>query len=189
MWLAQHPPAALAACTGALAAPILWISDSGGRLGTVDVATGSTTVVGNMGRVMLDIAFDSMGNLWGISGGNLYSVNSATAVSTLVGATTGAGSINSLVFGPGGVLYAAGTSLYSLNTTTGAGTLIGAGSGYASSGDLAFVGGNLYLSSDPTANDSRGGSTRPSAQAPTLAPSASMRSSAWRHPTTSRCTG
>ena len=146
--------AALAACTGALAAPILWISDSGGRLGTVDVATGSTTVVGNMGQAMFDIAFDSVGNLWGISGGaQLYSINSSTAAATLVG-STGTGFINSLVFGPGGVLYAAGSSLYSINTSTGAGTLIGAGNGYNSSGDLAFVGGNLYLASGPTANDS-----------------------------------
>ena len=144
----------MAACTGALAAPILWISDSGGRLGTVDVATGSTTVVGNMGQAMFDIAFDSVGNLWGISGGaQLFSINSSTAVATLVG-STGTGFINSLVFGPGGVLYAAGSSLYSLNTSTGAGTLIGTGGGYSSSGDLAFVGGNLYLSSDPTLNDS-----------------------------------
>ena len=147
--------AALAACTGALAAPILWISDGGGQLGTVDVATGTSSLVGNMGQAMFDIAFDSLGNLWGISGGGaqLYSINSSTAVATLVG-STGTAFTNSLVFGPGGVLYAAGSSLYSLNTSTGAGTLIGNGNGYASSGDLAFVGGNLYLSSNPTANDS-----------------------------------
>ena len=147
--------AALAACTGALAAPILWISDGGGRLGTVDVATGTASLVGNMGRAMFDIAFDSVGNLWGIDGVNrLYSINSSTAAATLVGAT-GTGFIYSLVFGPGGVLYAAGSSLYSLNTSTGVGTQIGAaGNGYNSSGDLAFVGGTLYLSSDPSANDS-----------------------------------
>ena len=147
--------AALAACTGALAAPILWISDGGGRLGTVDVATGTSSLVGNMGRAMFDIAFDSVGNLWGIDGGNqLFSINSSTAAATLVGAT-GTGFINSLVFGPGGTLYAAGTNLYSLNTSTGVGTQIGAaGNGYSSSGDLAFVGGNLYLASDTTANDS-----------------------------------
>ena len=146
--------AALAACTGALAAPILWISDGGGRLGTVDVATGVSSLVGNMGQAMFDIAFDSVGNLWGITGGaQLYSINSTTAAATLVGAT-GTGFINSLVFGPGGVLYAAGNNLYSINTTTGAGTQIGVGNGYNSSGDLAFVGGNLYLSSNPTLNDS-----------------------------------
>ena len=146
--------AALAACTGALAAPILWISDGGGRLGTVDVATGVSSLVGNMGQAMFDIAFDSVGNLWGITGGaQLYSINSTTAAATLVGATS-TGFINSLVFGPGGVLYAAGNNLYSINTTTGAGTQIGVGNGYNSSGDLAFVGGNLYLSSNPTQNDS-----------------------------------
>ena len=91
----------MAACTGALAAPILWISDSAGQLGTVDVATGTSSLVGNMGRAMFDIAFDSVGNLWGIDGGNqLFSINSSTAAATLVGAT-GTGFINSLVFGPG----------------------------------------------------------------------------------------
>ena len=95
-----------------------------------------------------------MGNLWGINGGNqLFSINSTTAAATLVGSTL-TGFINSLVFGPGGVLYAAGSNLYSLNTSTGVGTQIGAGNGYNSSGDLAFVGGTMYLSSDPSANDS-----------------------------------
>lgn len=119
------------------------------------MATGISSLVGNMGTAMFDIAFDSVGNLWGISGGaQLFSINSSTAVATLVG-STGTGFINSLVFGPGGVLYAAGSSLFSLNTSTGAGTLIGTGgNGYSSAGDLAFVGGNLYLSSSRIANNS-----------------------------------
>jgi hypothetical protein len=132
---------------------VLWIGDSRGQLGTVDVATGNAVVIGNMGHVMTDIAFDPSGNLWGVDGGSLYLINIATASSTLVGAT-GTGFINSLVFGADGTLYAAGGSLFTLNTSNGAGTVVGAGgNGYNSSGDLAFVGGTLYLSSTAPSAD------------------------------------
>jgi hypothetical protein len=112
----------------------------------VDVATGNAVVIGNMGHVMTDIAFDPSGNLWGVDGGSLYLINASTGASTLVGGT-GTGFVNSLVFGADGTLYAAGSSLFTLSTSTGAGTLVGGGNGYSSSGDLAFVGGTLYLSS------------------------------------------
>ena len=56
-------------------------------------------------------------------------------------------SLNSLVFGADGTLYAANSGLYTINTTTGAATLVGSGGGYGSSGDLAFIGDSLYLSS------------------------------------------
>jgi MYXO-CTERM domain-containing protein len=104
----------------ASASPILWVGDGDGTLGTVDVATGTATVIGEMGLTMTDIAFDPLGNLWGL---------------------------NSLVFGADGTLYAANSGLYTINTTTGAATLVGSGGGYGSSGDLAFIGDSLYLSS------------------------------------------
>jgi len=135
------------------AAPVLWVDDSAGRLGKVDVATGTVTMVGNMGVVMTDIAFDPSGQLYGISFGSLYRINSTTAVPTLIGSlgTT----LNSLVFSSTGTLYAANSNLYTLNTATGAATLIGhGGASYSSSGDLAFVGGNLYLSSTLPTSDS-----------------------------------
>ena len=138
--------ACLALAAGANAAPVLWIDDGAGRLGKVDVATGTVTMVGNMGAVMTDIAFDPTGNLYGITFGSLYSINSTTAASTFIG-NLGT-SLNSLVFRADGTLYGANSSLYSINTSTGAATLIGnGGAGYTSSGDLAFVGGELYLSS------------------------------------------
>ncbi len=128
------------------AAPVLWVGDSSGKLGTVDVATGTVNVVGNMGAVMTDIAFDSSGNLWGITFGSLYSIDKATAASTYVGKL--GTSLNSLVFGAGGTLYAANNSLYTINTTTGTATNLGSGGdSYSSSGDLAFIGGELFLSS------------------------------------------
>lgn len=130
----------------ASAAPILWIGDSQGNLGTVDVASGTVNVIGNMGPVMTDIAFDPSGNLYGITFGNLYSINQTTAAATLIG-NLGI-SANSLVFDSAGTLYAANNALYSVNTSTGLASLIGnGGAAYSSSGDLAFINDKLYLSS------------------------------------------
>lgn len=134
------------------AGPILWVGDSGGRLGTVDVATGHATVIGVMAEVMTDIAFDPSGNLYGITFDSLYSIDSSTGSSTLIG-SLGA-SLNSLVFGADGTLYAANTSLFTINTSTGAATLVGTGGDpYGSSGDLAFIDGELYLSSGDLGSD------------------------------------
>jgi len=130
------------------AAPVLWVGDRVGQLGTVDVATGTANVIGRMSRAMTDIAFDSSGNLWGISFGSLYKINKTTATDTFVGNFGGQAQLNSLVFSSDGTLYAAGGSrLYSLNTATGSASSIGFDSQFNSSGDLAFVGGELFLSS------------------------------------------
>ena len=136
-----------------LAGPILWIDDSSNRLGKVDVATGAATIVGTFagagfaGQTMTDLAFDPTGNLWGISFGAIYKVNTATAAVTLVG-NHGINGGNALVFGADGKLYAAGASnsLFQINTTTGTGTAIGSMGAVNSAGDLAFNGGKLYLS-------------------------------------------
>ncbi len=128
------------------AAPVLWLGDSSGQLGTVDIATGSVNLIGNMGTTMTDIAFDPNGNLWGITFNSLYKIDKMTATSTFVG-NLGT-SVNSLVFDSSGTLYTANSSLYTINTTTGTASLIGnGGASYSSSGDLAFIGGDLFLSS------------------------------------------
>lgn len=130
-------------CGGAYADPVIWVDDNTGRLGTIDVGTGAVTIVGSMGVVMWDIAFDPLGNLFGTNGTSLYRIDKSTAVATPVG-SLGA-TITSLVFNPSGALYGSGNSLYSINPGTGAATLIG-GSAYGFSGDLSFAGGQLYLS-------------------------------------------
>ncbi len=128
------------------ALPLLWVSDSSGSLGTVDVATGNVNVIGNMGEVMTDIAFDPVGNLYGITFGSLYSINKTTAKSSYVGSL--GTSTNSLVFNSVGVLYTANSSLYTINVSTGSANHIGNGGfSYNSSGDLAFIGDELFLSS------------------------------------------
>jgi hypothetical protein len=130
------------------AAPILWVDDSIGNLGTVDVATGNVNVIGSMGVVMTDIAFDPSGNLFGISFTTLYSIDPTSAAVTPIGNT--GQSINSLVFDSAGILYAANNALFTIDTLSGIASLVGnGGDAYTSSGDLAFIGGELYLSSSP----------------------------------------
>lgn len=130
------------------AGPIMHVHDSSGNLGTVDVATGSVTVIGNMGVTMTDIAFSPTGSLFGLSFTGLYSINPTTAAATFIGNHSIPGG-NALVFGNDGKLYGGGfstTSLFTINTTTGAGTNLG-NMGFASGGDLAFKDGSLFLAS------------------------------------------
>ncbi len=131
------------------AGPIMHVHDSGGNLGTVDAATGSVNIIGNMGVQMTDIAFDSSGNLFGLTFDGLYSINTTTAASTFIGNHSIQGG-NAFVFGSDGTLYAAGnstTSLFTINTLTGVSTNIG-NMGFSSGGDLAFNNGNFYLASN-----------------------------------------
>ena len=144
--------AAAAACSTALAAHPLWISDVDGTLGTVNLADGAVTIVGQMPVIMTDIAFDATGHLWGVSTlSGLYTIDPANATATLVRSIDHV--TNSLVFGPDGKLYGAHDELFTINPNTGALTMIGGWGRYLSSGDLAFVDGSLYLSSlTPTAD-------------------------------------
>jgi hypothetical protein len=142
--------------TLASAAPILWISDSAGRLGSVDVATGAVLTSVNMGIPMTDIAYDPLGNLYGVTFGSLYRINPTTGATTFVG-IHGIPGGNALVFSAGGTLYGAGSNstLYTVNPTTGVATGLGGTTGGASSGDLAFNGGQLYLAADASPDQLR----------------------------------
>ncbi|MGN7869101.1 hypothetical protein [Paracoccus sp. 22332] len=135
------------AATPALSAT-MHVHDSNGMLGTVDTTTGAVSVIGDMGVVMTDIAFDPTGNLYGMSFTSLYRIDPGSGVSTLIGAH-GISSGNALVFGADGTLYGAGnatTNIYTLNTMTGVGSSLGS-IGFYSGGDLAFVGSDFYLAS------------------------------------------
>ena len=82
---------------------ILWIDDTAGKLGTVDMSTHAVKVIGSAGNsvVLTDIAFDPNGNLWGIDANHFYSVNKTTGHATLIG-TTGLTSGNGIAFGSNG---------------------------------------------------------------------------------------
>ena len=134
------------------AGPILWVDDTSGEIGKVDVATGHVTLVGNAGLQLTDIGFDPKGNLFGVSFNEFYSVNETTGAVKAIG-SLGIGVANALVFSHTGTAYMMGygsDNLYTINTSTGAATSIGHVSGFASGGDLAFHDGTLYLAS--TAN-------------------------------------
>jgi hypothetical protein len=140
--------ALFSAAIAAHAAPTLWVSTGGAQLATVDVATGTTSLIGSTGIALTDIAFSPTGDLYGISFSSLYTVNSSTGATTLVGGLGSvSGTANALVFGSDGTLYMAGSSLYSVNTLTGAASAIGS-IGFPSGGDLAFIGGDLFMASN-----------------------------------------
>lgn len=126
-------------------ASTIYVDDARGQIGTVDTASGASTVVGAAGVVLTDIAFTSSGAMYGIDFGSLYSVNVGTGNATLVGAL-GVGGMNALVGNGAGLLAASNSSLnlYSVNTTTGAATALIGSNPLPSAGDLAFHGGFLY---------------------------------------------
>ncbi|SEA62995.1 DUF6923 family protein [Nitrosospira multiformis] len=139
---------AMLSTTVAMAAPVMYVDDSNGRLGTVNVETGEVNLIGSMGVVITDIAFDPKGGLYGVSYSSLYSINPQTAAATFIG-NHSIPSGNALVFASDGTLYGAGsstTSLYKIDPLTGASTNLG-NTGFASGGDLAFNNGHLYLAS------------------------------------------
>jgi hypothetical protein len=130
--------------------------DSSGDLFKINTATGSATLIGNMGAVMTDIAFSPSGELFGVTFTDLYSIDPTTAASTLIG-SLGINDSNALEFVPDGRLFLASrnsTLLRTVNTTTGATTVVG-DMGVSSSGDLAFdlSSGNLFLSAASFPND------------------------------------
>ena len=121
------------------------VVDSISRLGTVNVATETSSVIGNAGRVLTDLAYTSSGTLFGISYDSLYTINPANGATTLVG-PLGYGGMNALV-GYGNALLAASNdylSLFTVNPSTGAATPLSGSLGYPSMGDLAFHSGALY---------------------------------------------
>ncbi len=130
--------------------PLLYVDDSAGRLGTVNLSTGEVNVIGDMGVTLFDIAFDRDGKLFGVNPDGLWSVDPSTAETKYIGGTNFSGTtMNALVFGSDGTLYSAGrdSTLYTVDPTTGAATAVG-NMGYSSAGDLAFdQQGRLFLSS------------------------------------------
>jgi hypothetical protein len=79
--------------SGVLYAVVKAISSNGGfsrRLVTLDPTTGNATLVGNPGEPLAGIAFDSVGNLYGVSGEggsspeSIFAINKTTAQSSVL---------------------------------------------------------------------------------------------------------
>src|ERR1019366_7471091 len=124
--------------------PTAYVITGSDEFGTIDLATGSASMVGNMGRLLSGLGETSSGALYGgeWQGGGLYKVNTSTGALTLVGSS----SISYVLTGStaNGSLYAIGTNqnLYRLNASTGAATFVGAtGLSIPSSGPFSSMSG------------------------------------------------
>lgn len=110
-----------------------------GTIGSVNTATGVfTTVITNGPNSLTDIALDGSGKLYGTTFSSLYSFNTTTNSSTLIGGL--GASINGLGFATNGNLYGTGGSnFYQINTTTGTATQVGSNiANFSSGGDIVF---------------------------------------------------
>ncbi|HET7084698.1 MAG TPA: PEP-CTERM sorting domain-containing protein [Rhizomicrobium sp.] len=144
-----------------LAGPILWISDTNGNIGQVDIASGSVVAgsVHNTGLSLTDIGFNSTGTLYGTTFTNLYSLDTGTGAATSLGSYSGigGGGMNSLVGGGGVSLLGSSaltTQLYSIDPANPAGASVAGPAPLTSAGDLAFSGATLYGSGiDPASGD------------------------------------
>lgn len=144
--------ALLSATIGLQAAPImLWAVTENAFLAQVDATTGATTVVGNMGTMLNDIAIDANGDMWGITHTSFYKVNKSTGALTYVGDHTIQNGAGLGVGGDGFTILGVGSGsqfLYTMNVLTGASTAVGlVGMGTDASGDIATNNGRLFMSS------------------------------------------
>jgi hypothetical protein len=127
----------------------LWIDDTTGNIGLVDLTTGTVSQVHNTGEALTDIAF--VGNqMYGTTFTGLFKIDDTTGAATAIGSYggVGGGGMNALVGDGTSLLAASNASLtdFHVNPTTGSATA-GSAIPLPSAGDLAFSGGTLFLSS------------------------------------------
>jgi PEP-CTERM motif len=125
----------------------LWIDDTSGNIGLVDITTGAVTQVNSTGQSLTDIGFIGT-QMYGVTFGNLFSINKATGASTVIGSTFSDTGMNALV-GFGTQLLGASnasTNIYDIDPTTAGLTVPGFSTPLPSSGDLAFSGNSLFES-------------------------------------------
>jgi len=100
-----------------------------GRLSTINLTTGATTLVGSNAFQMTGLTFSGdLSTLYSFdgNGGALLAVNPADGSAVVIGPT--GGSVLDLTTDSAGNVFAGGTGgIYSINTTTGAASLIGDG--------------------------------------------------------------
>jgi hypothetical protein len=137
------PGAAAPEATGA-SGPIVYLCDSAGRLGTIDLKTRAVHVIGNLGVVLTDIAFAPSGKLFGVSFGSFYRVNTRTGKATRISALRAAGT-NALAFDRAGRSVTASFSRTGL-FRIGAAKPFATDGGLLSAGDFAFSGDHMYFS-------------------------------------------
>lgn len=126
----------------------------------INKATAAATPVGDTGvSSMMDLSFDTAGQLYATVGNVLYRLNTATGASTVAANITGiaSGEVMGIMFDGGGTLYAtaytASSPLYRINPATGAATVVGnTGFDLPHGGDIAS--GQAAATVVPTLSDS-----------------------------------
>jgi PEP-CTERM motif-containing protein len=100
---------------------------TGNNLYRIDFTAGTASLIGTTGVLIEDLALRSDNTLFGTTqAGTLYTINTATAASTLIG-NTGLGDIEALAFNGAnliGVNFNSPPSIYSLNQLNAAPTLL-----------------------------------------------------------------
>lgn len=128
--------------------PLVYLCDSAGRLGTLNLKSKAVHVIGNLGVVLTDIAFAPNGTLYGVSFTNFYRVNKTTGKATRIG-SLGVNGINALAFNKAGQAIAASfrqTGFFLINVGTGRARPAGSDGGFLSAGDFAYSGNHLFFS-------------------------------------------
>jgi|HubBroStandDraft_5_1064220.scaffolds.fasta_scaffold100801_2 hypothetical protein len=132
---------------------ILYIDDTSGNIGQVDLTT-HATVAGSvhntgLGVNLTDIGFNSTGTLYGTTFTGLYSINTSTGAATSLGSYGTESGMNALVGSGGTALLGAAddsNKVYSINPASPGSPSTYATSPADSAGDLAFSGTTLYES-------------------------------------------
>ncbi|WP_281646399.1 VCBS domain-containing protein [Parendozoicomonas sp. Alg238-R29] len=126
------------------------VNGSGVSLSVVNANTGETHQLGAISGSsnMYAIAMSPSGVLYGADSANLYTIDPATQVATVVGAHS-ISTVTGLTFAPDGSLYASGYDggIFRVNTSSGAGTNIGDVSDAGQEnvfGDITWHDGALY---------------------------------------------
>jgi len=130
---------------------ILWIDDSSGVIGTVDVNTHAVNVIGNtgLGSNLTDLGFTASGNLYSTTFTGLYSINQSNAAATFLGNySVGDSGMNGMVGSGANLLASSNATAEVYSVSPGA---PGSATNYApspgvSAGDLAFGPGGLFES-------------------------------------------
>ena len=117
----------------------IYASDSSGQIGTVDYDTGEFSSILQGDTAFTDIAVTEDGNLFGSSFYGLYSIDTNTGSSSLIG-NYGNFGMNALGFTDSNVLYGARYTggFYQIDANTGNASLLEGTSTFRSSGDIVF---------------------------------------------------
>lgn len=118
--------------------------ESNSKLSVVDPNTGSTTLIGNMGVPITDLALADDGTLYAISLANLYTVDRGTGTASLVG-SLGVTDMDGLDFSANGALFGVSISgtVYQIDTSTGEATPL-FNTPYSYTGDLTHYEGDTF---------------------------------------------